>query len=166
MRTFVLRAGTTVLAIFALAGVALAPRSDEGMFNTALPPPSGRETYRDLLPERIGGEPAVIRTLPDDTAVLGARAIYGTQVSIDVVLAPSAADLDAFVREYLLPRLAAYGTRASGTHDGVWTLRGRSRAGRLYGWQNDRWLFVIEARSEALFDEAVDRFAFIERTRS
>lgn len=166
MSTLLLRIGTIVLAAFVLAGVALALRTDEEAFHTALPPPSGRETYRALLPERIGGEPAVIRTLRDGNGVLGARAIYGMQASIDIVLAPRAADLDAFVHEHLLPRLTMYETRASSAHDGAWALRGRGRAGRLLGWQNHRWLFVIEARSEAAFDEAVDRFAFIERTRS
>ena len=166
MSTFALRLGAMVVAAFVMAGVALALRSDEERFDTALPPPSGRETYRELLPAQIGGEPAVIRTLPDAHGVLGARAIYGMQASIDIVLAPRAADLDAFVREHLLPRLAAYETRASGAQDGAWALHGRGSAGRLLGWQNHHWLFVIEARSETSFDEAVDRFAFIERTRS
>jgi hypothetical protein len=166
VNTFVRHVGALVLAAFVLAGMALALRSDEEVFNTVLQPPSGRETYRELLPGQIGGEPAVIRTLPDGNGVLGARAIYGTQASIDIVLAPRASDLDAFVREHLLPRLAAYETRASGAHDGTWALYGRGSAGRLHGWQNHAWLFVIEARSETLFNEAVDRFAFIERTRS
>ena len=154
------------LAAAALAGMALSPASKEDVLDTRVPPPSGHETYRELLPERIGGEAAVIRALPFAHGVLGASASYGFDASIDIVLATQAADLDAFVKDHVATRLEHYEDRASGKVDGAWSLHGHGRDGRLYGWQNHRWLFVIEARTEAVFDEVVDRFAFIERTRS
>ncbi len=145
--------------------IALSLPSNDDMIETNLPPPSGRETYRELLPALIGGEPPTIRTLPPGSGLVGARAVYGMHASIDIVLATRASDLDAFVREHVRARLEAYETRSSGKIDGIWKLRGHGRAGRLHGWQNRLWLFVIEARDDALFDEVVDRFAFVERKR-
>lgn len=130
---------------------------------TDLPPPTGKETYGQVMPASIGGEPAVIRPLQIGESLHGARAEYGTGATIEIIQATALADLDGFVDRELKPRLDAYESRVSGKFDGVWSVRGQGRTGRLYGWQNRQWLFVIEARTQALFDEVVDRFAFIER---
>ena len=154
------------VATLTLIGIGLSwlPSGDD--LDTDFPPPRGSESYRDLLPARIAGNPASIRILVSSPQLFGARADYGMDATIDIVFATVATDFDAFVRERIRPRLDAYEDRASEQLDGTWRLRGRGRSGRLHAWQNHRWLFVIEARSEAAFDEAVDRFAYIARRRS
>jgi hypothetical protein len=132
-------------------------------YRTDFPPPTGTETYAQVLPASIGGEPMAIRPLQLGERYRGARAEYGGAAAIEIVQVANQADLDRYVRSRVRPRLDVYGQRASGKVDGIWALSGRGDAGRLYGWQNQQWLFVIEARSDALFEEAVDRFAYISR---
>jgi hypothetical protein len=131
-------------------------------YRTDFPPPTGKETYAQVMPSTIGGEPMAIQPLQIGASYRGARAQYGRGATIEIIQAATQADLDSYVQSSLRPRLQAYEQRASGKVDGRWGLRGQGTGGRIYGWQNEHWLFVIEAGSDALFDEAVDRFAFIE----
>ena len=134
-------------------------------YNTDFPPPNGKETYAEVLPPSLGGEAMAIQPLQLDAKRFhGARAHYGDAVSVEIVEVRSAADLDAFVEENIKPRLASYSNRVSGKFNGVWSLRGRGASGRLHAWQNHNWLFVIEAANDGLFEEAVDRFAYISRS--
>lgn len=134
-------------------------------YNTDVPPPTGKETYAEVMPPSIGGEVAEIQPLPlDKKRYHGARAKYGTAASLEIVEVRSPADLDSYVNEHIKPRLDGYSNRVSGKFNGVWSLRGSGKTGRLQGWQNRNWLFVIEASNDQLFEEVVDRFAFISRS--
>jgi len=134
-----------------------------GGYVTDFPPPNGRETYAEVMPARIAGFDAQITALPvDGGRYRGARARYGDLAKVDIVQTDTPGDLDAYVADYIRPRLAAYDRRVDGKVDGLWRLQG-SGEGRLYAWQNGRWLFLIEARSNAAFDEVVHQFAFIRR---
>lgn len=152
----------------ALAGVAtliaaliIAALSVRGGYITDLPPPSGRETYAEVMPARVAGLDAQISAWPPDSTVLrGARARYGTQAKLEIVHAGSVAALDAYVEQQVRPRLADYARRIDGRVDGRWQLHGRGE-GRLFAWQNDTWLFLIQAQSDEVFDEVVERFAYI-----
>lgn len=133
-------------------------------YNTELPPPTGDETYAEVMPASIGGQAAEIQPLPlDKKRYHGARARYGTAASVEIVEVRSAADVDAYVGEHIKPRLDGYSNRVSGKFNGVWSLRGSGKSGRLQGWQNRNWLFVIEASNDQLFEEVVDRFTYISR---
>lgn len=128
-----------------------------------LPPPSGRWTYAEVMPARIAGFDAEITTLPlDDARYRGARARYGGLSKVEIVQADASGDLDAYVADHVRPRLAAYGRRSDGKVEGRWLAEGRGD-GCLHARQNGNWLFLIEARSDAMFDEAVERFAYIRR---
>jgi len=154
--------GGIVLPILGVSLFTLASR-DAG-YRTDVPPPTGKETYAQVMPASIGEEPMEIQPLPlDGDRLHGARARYGSRASIEIVQARSPDHLDAYVAEHVRPRLEGYESRASAKINGRWSLRGNGDDGRLYGWQNQNWLFVIEAASDELFDEAVDRFAYIRR---
>lgn len=154
--------GGIVLPILGVSLFALATR--ESGFRTDIAPPTGKETYAQVMPVSIGDEPVEIQPLPlDGDRYHGARARYGNRAAIDIVQARSPDLLDAYVADHLRPRLERYGTRASAKINGRWSLRGNGDSGRLFGWQNQNWLFVIEAANDQLFHEAVDRFAYISR---
>ena len=148
--------GAAILVAF------LTPRTPR--YDIDVAPPHGRETYAEVLPATIAGYPRALRVIATGSPdVHGARADYGGRVVIDVVHAPSPGALDAFVRRSLEPRLAGYERRSSSHASGTWELQGHGGDGRLHGWQNRDWLFVIEATDDEAFEEAVDRFAFIRR---
>lgn len=135
-----------------------------GGYNTDLPPPNGKETYAEVLPPSLGGQTMAIQHMQLDAARFhGARAHYGDAVSVEIVEVRSATDLDTYVRQNIKPRLAKYPNRSSGKFNGVWSLRGSGATGRMHAWQNHNWLFVIEATNDALFEETVDHFAYINR---
>ncbi len=134
-------------------------------YNTDLPPPSGDETYAEVMPASIAGQDAVILPLSLDKArYQGARARYGNAASVEIIRVRSADDLDAYVNEHIKPRLDGYTNRVSGKFNGVWSLRGNDKFGRMQSWQNHNWLFLIEASSDESFEEVVDRFAYINRS--
>lgn len=134
-------------------------------YNTDLPPPAGDETYADVMPDSIGGQAAVILPLPlDKNRYIGARARYGNAASVEIIKVRSVEDLDAYVKEHIKPRLDGYTNRVSGKFNGVWSLRGNDKFGRLQSWQNHNWLFLIEASSDESFEEVVDHFAYINRS--
>ena len=134
-------------------------------YDTDLPPPTGKETYAEVMPASIAGQAAVIQQLPlDKKHYNGALARYGNVASVEVVEVRSAADLDAYVNEHIKPRLDGYSSRVSGKFNDVWSLRGSGKSGRLHSWQNGHWLFLIEATSDESFEEVVDHFAYIKRS--
>ncbi|TVQ27751.1 MAG: hypothetical protein EA383_01920 [Spirochaetaceae bacterium] len=69
--------------------------------------------------------------------------------------------LSEYFRTEIRPMLEQYSTRSSGQVNGVWSARGSGNTGRLYAWQNQNWIFMIQADSNARFDAAVDAFRFI-----
>lgn len=149
------RFALALLAILALAACSSGYRVD-------FPPPSGRETYAEVLPGSIGGAALAVTPMQvDSERYRGARAEYGDAASIEILQTRSDGDIDAYVDAAVKQRLQRYKTRMSGKFNGVWELRAHGAEGRLYAWQNQRWLFVIEARSDELFDEVVDKFAYI-----
>ena len=134
-------------------------------YKTDFPPPNGKETYAEVMPPSLGGQAMAIEPLQLDAQHFhGARARYGDAVSVEIVEVRSAADLNAYVEQHIKPRLARYSNRVSGKFNGVWSLRGSGRSGRLHAWQNHNWMFVIEATDDALFEETVDHFAYISRS--
>lgn len=151
-----------VLPMLGISLLTLATRGDG--YRTDLPPPTGKETYAQVMPASIGGESMEIEPLLlDGDRYHGARARYGQGATIEIVQANSVSDLDAYVVERVKARLDRYPNRASAKINGRWSLRGSGESGRLHGWQNRNWLFVIEAANDDLFDEVVDRFAYISR---
>ncbi len=143
-----------------LASLALVACSSS--YKVDFPPPSGKETYAEVLPDSIGGAALAVTPLQVDSArYRGARAEYGDAASIEILQTRNNGDIDAYVDAAVKQRLQRYKTRISGKFNGVWELRAHDAGGRLYAWQNQQWLFVIEARSDELFDEVVDKFAYI-----
>ena len=133
-------------------------------YSTDFPPPSGNETYAEVMPASIGDQAAVILPLPlDKNRYNGARARYGSLASVEIIKVRSAEDMDAYVKEHIKPRLDGYTHRVSGKFNGVWSLRGNDKFGRLQSWQNHNWLFLIEATSDESFEEVVENFAYIQR---
>jgi len=98
----------------------------------------------------------------DEGRYHGVRARYGEVATVEIVQVHALGDVDGYIERHLAPRLERYRHRASGKVDDRWQSRA-SGPGRLYGWQNGNWLFVIEATDDRLFDEAVDGFAYIRR---
>ncbi len=134
-------------------------------YDTNFPPPTGKETYTQVMPISIGGKAVEIQPLPlDESRYHGARAQYGNAASVEIVEVRSATDLDAYVSEHIKPRLDGYSNRVSGKFNGTWSLRGSGKTGRLHAWQNRNWLFVIQASNDKLFEEVVDHFAYISRS--
>lgn len=133
-------------------------------YNTDVPPPTGKETYAQVMPTSIGGQAVEMRPLPlDKSRYHGARAQYGGAARVEIIEVLSRTDLDAYVSEHIKPRLDGYSNRVSGKFNGAWSLRASGKTGRLHAWQNHNWLFVIEASNDKLFDEVVDHFAYIRR---
>lgn len=130
-------------------------------YDTDVPPPSGRETYSEVFPADLGGLEVRISALPlDASRYHGAVARYGELARIEIVGVDDPADLDEYAKRHVRPLLSAYPNRNDAKVDGRWLLEGRGN-GRLYAWQNANWLFLIEARTDGAFDEAVQRFAWI-----
>jgi len=135
-----------------------------GGYDTAIAPPTGEETYAATFPTEIGGTAAEISRLELDPALYGgATATYGSGASLTILRVQTEEAMDAYVNDRLLPRLESYSTRSSGKFNGAWSLRGKGKNGRLYGWQNRAWLFVIEAANDAIFDEAVEKHPYISK---
>lgn len=151
----------TAMAMMVGIGLSsLMPRSD---YDTDMAPPTGRETYAEVMPARIGGEHAQIQALLlEDGRYRGARAVYGDRASVEILQARTLHDLDEYVAQHVRPRLLVYSEHTADKTGSRWLLTGAAN-GRLHAWQNGTWLFVIEAQSDALFEEAVDQFAFIRR---
>ena len=127
-------------------------------------PPTGKETYAEVMPASVGGQAVEVQPLLlDERRYHGARGRYGNRASVEIIEVRSLGDLDSYVNEHIKPRLDGYPDRVSGKFNGVWSLRGRSKTGRFHGWQNHHWLFVIEASDEAAFEEAISRFRFVRR---
>lgn len=130
-------------------------------YDIDVPPPSGRETYSEAFPADIGGLEVRISALPfDASGYRGAVARYGELARIEIVGTDDLADLDEHVRRHVRPLLVAYRHHSAAKVDGGWLLQGHGN-GRLYAWQNENWLFLIESRSDVAFDEVVQRFAWI-----
>ena len=148
----------------AVTVVLLLHACSSGGYDTDLPPPTGKETYAEVLPASVGGQAVEVQPLRlDDRRYHGARGRYGNRASVEIIEVRSLRDLDSYVNEHIKPRLDGYSDRVSGKFNGVWSLRGRSKTGRFHGWQNHHWLFVIEASDEAAFEEAISRFRFVRR---
>jgi len=148
--------------LFCAVPLSLALAACNSGYETRFPPPSGKETYAEVLPAAIGGHALQIEPIATEPQRWrGATARYGTAATIEIVQSRTLDDLDAYVDGHLKPRLQPYSTRVSGKVNGVWGLRGNGAHGRLHAWQNQAWLFTIEARNDDLFDEAVDQFAYI-----
>lgn len=158
---------STLMALSMLAGIVLFVLQPATGYDTDLPPPTGRETYIEVIPVRIGGEHAQIQPLAvSGVRWRGARAVYGDRASIEIVQAKTLHDLDDYVRVHVQPRLLDYPDRDAGKRGSRWLLTGTESGvggGRIHAWQNGIWLFVVEARSQGLFDEVVEQFAFIRR---
>lgn len=158
--------GTTpaLLALSLMAGIVGGFLRDTPELNIDLPAPTGRETYAQVMPASIGGQARTIRPLSEDPAgIHGVRAEYGSVAAIEIWQAESEQTLDVHVDTHVRERLAAYSSRDSGKVNGRWRLNGSGNQGRFFSWQNEIWLFVIETRNQRLFDEIVDKFAFIAR---
>ncbi len=134
-------------------------------YETRLPVPSGRETYAEVTPVTIAGIERDFEALPGRFGdIQGTRIRYGDVARIDIVHLPSMATLDRFVVDEVQPRLLRYERRDSEHGPGGWRIEGGADIGaRLYAWQNQDWLFVIEAESQSAFDEIVDQFIYIRR---
>lgn len=159
------RCWVAVAMMVALSLVGLpACRSSSDAFDIDVPPPTGRETYAEVLPAQLGGADADIETLQLVGGRLhGIRASYAGKVLIEIVQSPVAADLDGYADNLLRRQLAAYGTVFGGKTQGRWLLTVAGGGGRALAWQNRDWMFLLAGSDQAAFDEAVEKFAFIGR---
>lgn len=134
-------------------------------YDTYVPVPTGRETYAEVTPVTVAGIEREFEALPGrNGGIRGTRIRYGDAARIDIARLPSQALLDRYVIDEVEPRLVRYERRTSDHGAGGWRIEGSDAAGgRLYGWQNQNWLFVIEAVSQTAFDEVVDQFTYIRR---
>jgi|GEM_PF-7026709 len=128
------------------------------------PPPKPEVTYREILPVEVGGNPVKGQALSlDQKQYKGIMAVYGTDASLILVQCKDQDAMDSYVKNTVLPRLEDFGSRSSAKIKGVWGLKASGKMGRVYGWQNSNWLFIIQAANDKIFDEAVSKFAFISK---
>lgn len=154
-------AWTLVLALALPLALTLGLRAGPGnRWDTALPPPSGRETHAEVMPARIAGVDARISTWTETGRYRGVRARYGERTTVAIIQAASSDDAAAWLASHVQPRLANWPRHARGGPATAHWLHGWGD-GRLYAWQNGTWLFLIEADSDAAFDQIVARFAYI-----
>lgn len=133
-------------------------------YDTNLPPPKSEATFKEILPAEIGGEAVKGELLPLDKASYhGIKASYGTSASIIVLQCGTQEALDDYVKGTAVPLLEPFSTRASGKFNGVWSLKASGKNGRIRGWQNSNWFFLIETADDALFDEVVEKFPYIQK---
>ena len=59
------------------------------------------------------------------------RARHGNAASVELIKVRSAEDLDACVNDQIKPRLDGDTNRVSGNFNGVWSLRGNDKFGRM-----------------------------------
>lgn len=148
-------------AILAWTLLGLAGCGAPGGYDIALPPPSGDEPVARALPLQVGGEVRRIEpVLAADGGVQGVRARYGTLATIELLRAPEPAARRAWFDDRLGPRLAVLGMHRARLADRRWQATGADGT-RLLAWQNQDWLFLVEAASGALFDEAVGQLPWI-----
>ncbi len=150
--------------LFPVIALAVLLSSCGQSYNTAYPPPKNETTYKEILPEEIGGEAVSGEQLPlDPASYRGLKATYGTGASITVLQCKDQDAMDRYLKDTVVPSLEGYGSRSSGKFNGVWSVRGKGANGRIQGWQNQSWFFLIEASNDKLFDEAVEKFPYISR---
>ncbi len=132
-------------------------------YHTAFPPPTGKEKYSDIIPAEIGGEAVRSEKLELDPASYnGARFTFGEKASILMVQSSSGEALDDYFEDSVVPLLeTGYSSKVSGKFNGVWSARASGSAGRIQGWQNGAYIFVIAAATDELFDEIVGKFDYI-----
>ena len=135
-----------------------------GGYRTDFPPPTGKETYREILPADVGGAAVEVAQLQLDAGHYhGAKATYGAKASIVILEVKDQDSLDKYVNEMVKTELEKYNNRMSGKFNGVWSLRGTGNPGRIYGWQNRSWFFLIQAADDQLFDEVVSKLPYISK---
>lgn len=153
----------SALLLMLLSGM-LACQARRVDFDVDLPPPTGHETYAEVLPAQIGGSDAAIEDLQLLGGRLrGVRASYGSRAVIEIMQSPVAADLDVYATGPMRERLASFGTASGGKTGGRWLLSVAGNGGQALAWQNRDWLFLLAGSDQAAFDEAIDKFAYIRR---
>lgn len=147
-----------------LLPAALLITSCGGGYRTDFPPPTGKETYREILPADVGGASGQVAQLQLDAEHYhGAKATYGTNASITILQVKDQDSLDKYVNDTVKTELEKYNNRVSGKFNGVWSLRGSGTPGRIHGWQNKGWFFLIQAANDQLFDEVVSKLPYISK---
>jgi hypothetical protein len=135
-----------------------------GGANTDFPPPANGDSARAAFPAEIGGNAVEIETLDlDAERYEGMRGKYGEAATILIVRAIDQEAMDAIIENDALPLLEGYSTRMSGRVNGKWGMRGSGGPGRIQGWQNQAWLFVVTGSSDPVFDELVEKFPYISK---
>lgn len=151
-------------AMVALLVLLVVLRGTAPIYDTRLPPPTGRETYAEVTPVAVAGAERAFEPIAGlGDGAQGARVRYGDKALLEIARLPSQHAIDRYVATELQPRLQRYEWHDSHRAIDGWQFRADGAIGRLYGWQNQDWLFVIEAVSEAVLNEIVDQFAYIRR---
>lgn len=132
-------------------------------YNTQLPPPTGEEKYSEIVPAEIGGEVVRSEKLELEAGVYhGSRFTFGDKASIVMVQCTNQEAIDSYFKGTVVPQLdEGYGSKVSGKFNGVWSARASGNSGRIQAWQNGAYVFVIEAGTDELFEEIVEKFPYI-----
>jgi hypothetical protein len=132
-------------------------------YNTQFPPPTGEEKYSEIVPAEIGGEAVRSEKLEREAGVYhGSRFAFGEKASIVMVQCSNQKAIDTYFKGTVVPQLEeGFGSKVSGKFNGVWSARASGSSGRIQAWQNDAYVFVIEAGTDELFEEIVEKFPYI-----
>jgi len=148
-----------LLAISILLSIVFGSRDPRYITDTS--PPTGRETYAEVMPATVAGQPRLLHHLPaGEPRYRAVRATYGAHASLDIVQSREGADWVAYIEAHIVPRLAAFKPiqRRDGTR---WRWHGRNGEARILAWRSGDWLFVIEAVDQDTFDELTHQFRFV-----
>ena len=117
-----------------------------------------------MFPTEVSGVAAKIEPLKlDPDRYKGASATYGPNAKVVILQTKDGDSMDTYVKNTAVPDLARYNNRSSGKINGVWKFRAHGDNGRIHGWQNGAWIFVVEASNDTLFDEVVSKFPYISK---
>ncbi|MCO5145817.1 MAG: hypothetical protein M9895_06515 [Aquamicrobium sp.] len=152
-------AGAILLAIAAptVANLIFAGGED---YNTDFPPPAASATAGELFPETIAGAPRRIERLSVDNNSAGYIARYGARTSITIVHSTDQAVIDAQAAQ-VVERTKMFDSRRSGKFNGAWEIKAYGQPGRIYAWQRQGWFYSVEAATDSMFLEMVEKLSFI-----
>jgi hypothetical protein len=134
-------------------------------YNTDFQPPKSGTNPADVFPEKIAGLDRMISMMTiEDQSFIGVKSVYGSNdILIEVVKASNTQEGNRYVDEFTVPRIDSYSSHGRARVNGVWTGRGSNSAGeKIYAWQNQNWVYLITAKSNELFEQAIKEFKYID----
>lgn len=126
--------------------------------------PAENASLDDVFPASIAGMDNVIFDLDLPSDLIGFQAEYGesSPLVIGVIQAENEARASSAFENQIVPLIDEMPTNSRGNINGRWKATGKDSQGRKWvAWSNLNWIFFIHCADEAVFDQAIDDFAFI-----